>query len=787
MKGYCNQKNYYHIMRYILLLSFIFFFLSFVPPTKQRVFLIGDSTMANKKATDTPETGWAQVWHEYFNQGIELHNHAVNGRSTKSFRSLGHWKQVMEQIQKDDYLIIQFGHNDSKIDDTLRYAPAKTIYRENLIRYIDEAKSKGAIPILATPIYRRKFDDNGKLMDTHGDYPQVVRDVAREKGVELLDLHARSADFIAQQGEELSKYMFMNFGKNIYPKFPEGLEDNTHFSPYGAHCIAALAAKELVAIRHPLRNFLKKSVYPNKFEYELPNVIPAIFPNDTFNIVRYGAVSSANSINTNAIQSAIDNAATLGGGTVLVPKGFWVTGPIELKSNINLHIAEGAFLQFSDNRNIYPLVKTTWEGQEAYRCQAPISARNCSNIALTGKGNIDGAGQVWKSIKRNKLTDAQWKRLIASGGIVEDDTWYPSEVSKIGSKTDWAKKMTEGKTIQDYETVRDFLRPNMISFIDCNVVLIEGVTITNSPAWTIHPLLCQHTSVRNVNVKNPWFGQNNDAIDLESCRNGILEGCNFDTGDDAITIKSGRDAEGRKRGIPTENWIVRNMKVMHGHGGFVIGSEMSGGVNNMFVNNCIFVGTDIGLRFKTTRGRGGMVKDIFISDVQMAEIVGEAILFDMYYAAKDPIKLSKSDEVNYDFEMKPFTDETPIFKDFYLENIYCRGADAALKIDGLPESNLQNVTLTNANISAQKGILIGFANNITLKNVEIKHQSGQLIQINNAQNIVFDNFTHYLNNEKLGAINGKNTNNILFQKSKNVTSEQFELGSNLEKRVLKVK
>jgi DNA sulfur modification protein DndE len=171
----------------------------------------------------------------------------------------------------------------------------------------------------------------------------------------------------------------------------------------------------------------------------------------------------------------------------------------------------------------------------------------------------------------------------------------------------------------------------------------------------------------------------------------------------------------------------------------------------------------------------------------MAEIVGEAILFDMYYAAKDPIKLSKSDEVNYDFEMKPFTDETPIFKDFYLENIYCRGADAALKIDGLPESNLQNVTLTNANISAQKGILIGFANNITLKNVEIKHQSGQLIQINNAQNIVFDNFTHYLNNEKLGAINGKNTNNILFQKSKNVTSEQFELGSNLEKRVLKVK
>ncbi|MFZ4478044.1 MAG: glycosyl hydrolase family 28 protein, partial [Saprospiraceae bacterium] len=620
----------------VLLLLFVFL-LNFMPEPQPRVFLIGDSTMANKRVGDAPETGWGQVLHEFFTEKIEIRNHAMNGQSTKSFRDKGYWKVVLEELKKDDYVIIQFGHNDAKAEDSTRSAPAQTVFRENLIQYIREIKNKGAFPILATPVFRRNFDEKGNLQDTHGDYPAVVKAVAKSQQVELLDLHAASSKVIQQHGVERSKWLFMHHGGGVFGKFPDGIADNTHFSPYGARCIAAAAAAELVQMRHPLRAYLKKSPHSQTFHYELPNVATPSFKKDTFSITDYGAVPGIGQLNTSAIQMAIDMANKNGGGVVLVPVGLWITGPIELKDNINLCVSEGALLQFSDDRNVYPIITTTWEGQEAYRCQAPISAKNCTNIALTGKGVIDGAGQVWKAVRRAKLTEAQWDDLVKSGGTHDGKTWYPSEQAKLGYATPWAQKRTEGKTLADYETVRDFLRPNFVSLIACNVVLIENLTFTNSPAWTLHPLMCQHTTVRNVRVLNPWFGQNNDAIDLESCQYGILENCFFDTGDDAITLKSGRDAEGRKRGIPTSNWIIRNMVVLHGHGGFVVGSEMSGGVHHIFVDNCTFSGTDIGLRFKTARGRGGTVSDIFISNIQMSKIVGEAILFSMYYAAKDPI------------------------------------------------------------------------------------------------------------------------------------------------------
>jgi DNA sulfur modification protein DndE len=772
-------------MQYTILLLLAIFGIS--QSAKQRIFLIGDSTMANKKEIDYPETGWGQVLPEYFTNVVEIQNHAVNGRSTKSFRTLGHWSKVISEMGKDDYVIIQFGHNDAKADDTLRYAPATTAYKTNLIKFIDEARGKGAIPILCTPVYRRKFDEHGKIIDSHGAYPAAVKEVALLKKVDIIDLHALSGAMLQNQGEDLSKYTFMNFGKNIHAKFPKGLEDNTHFSPTGARSVAALFCGELMKQRHPLRNFLKHSVYPEKYEHELPNIMTTAFAKDTFNIVNYGAVSSGVGLNTQAIQSAIDNAAKLGGGVVMIPKGLWLTGPIVLKDNINLHVAQGAILQFSDDRNQYPIVTTSWEGQDAYRCQAPISARNCSNIAITGGGLIDGAGQVWKSVKRIKLTDAQWKKLIASGGVHDESTWYPTESSKLGHHAEWAKKIDAQKSMQDYLTVKDFLRPNMISLIACNVVLIEGVTITNSPAWTIHPLMCKHTTVRHVNVTNPWFGQNNDAIDLESCSYGILDGCYFDTGDDAITIKSGRDGEGRKRGMPTENWIIKDTKVMHGHGGFVIGSEMSGGVKNLFVNNCTFVGTDIGLRFKTTRGRGGEVSNIYISDIHMSEIVGEAILFDMFYAAKDPIKLSKEDEVVYDYDLKPFTVETPTFKDFYFENIHCKGAEYAIKIEGLPESNLKNCNIKNASFSTNKGIHIGNAKNVILENVTAVHKNGNLLDIINSSDITFINFKHTLGNAKLGSIGGHTTKNIKFLNSSFMIKSQFEFNQKADSKSIQYK
>ena len=612
-----------------------------------------------------------------------------------------------------------------------------------------------------TPVSRRKIE-NGTAINSHADYPDAVKDVAAKEFVEIIDLNKLSLDILNKQGEQLSTLMFMHHGPGVFPKFPKGITDNTHFSPYGANIIASEVAGALKAMGHPLRAYLKLAPFEGKYMYELPKVAETYFKPDTFNIVKYGAVNSAIKLSTKAIQSAIDNATELGGGVVLVPKGMWVTGPLVLKDNINLHLEEGALLQFSDNRADYPIVETTWEGQVAYRCQAPISAVGRTNIALTGKGTIDGSGQVWKQVKRSKVTESEWKRLTSSGGLDDGKTWFPSASAKLGEDSDWAKKKTEGKSIKDYEPVRDFLRPNMISLNGCTLVKIEGLTIKNSPAWTIHPLLCNHTIVRNVSVINPWYGQNNDAIDIESCWSGILEGCYFDSGDDAITIKSGRDEEGRKRGVPTSDWIIRDTKVMHGHGGFVIGSEMSGGVKNMYVNNCTFMGTDIGLRFKTTRGRGGVVQDIFISDIQMSEIVGEAILFDMYYFAVDPVKLAGDKDQPITYAAEPVTDATPTFKNFQMERIHCKGAAEAIKINGLPESNLYNFKISDASFVSKKGMTINEGGMLTFKNVDISHKEGPMFVINNGKSITMQN-VQFKNTSIEGKIYGKDTEKVKFE------------------------
>ncbi len=733
-------------MKNFLLLCSLWVLMSLQVP-RQRIFLIGDSTMANKKPIDAPETGWGQVFPELFTDAVEIQNHAVNGRSTKSFRSLGHWKAVHDQLQKGDFVFIQFGHNDQKQDDTLRYAEANTDYRRNLERYIQEIQAKGATPVLMTPVMRRKFDENGKFVDQHGAYPQVVKEVAAKHKLALIDLHAKSQAIIEAHGVESSKKIFMHFTGGFFPKFPQGITDNTHFSPYGARLMAKAVAEALVETSHPLRNFLKKSVFADKYAFELPLVYEPYFRKDTFNIVRYGAKADGFTVNTSAITQAIDLAHEAGGGTVLIPAGVWVTGPLKLKSNVNLHLQKGALLQFSNNRDDYPIVETTWEGQKALRCHAPIWAVGQVNIAITGQGIMDGSGEVWKQVKKNKLTSTQWRKLVESGGVVgkKGDAWYPSEQSRYGNEDvrDWANLWVEGKTLEDYMTVKDFLRPNMISITECENVLIEGVTFQNSPAWTLHPLLSKHITLRNVNVRNPWFGQNNDALDLESCSYAIVDGCTFDTGDDAITLKSGRDEQGRKRGVPTENVIIKNTTVFHGHGGFVIGSEMSGGVKNVFVDNCSFLGTDIGLRFKTKRDRGGVVENIYISNIAMNNIPGEAILFDMYYEAKDPVPLDGDSHALPVIAPQPVNEGTPQFKNFYIKNVVSHGAVSAIVLRGLPEMPIRGIKIEDSHFKSDKGILIIEAEDIQLKNVGVQtKEDGALIQVQNSKNVLFDQMKH---------------------------------------------
>lgn len=453
----------------------------------------------------------------------------------------------------------------------------------------------------------------------------------------------------------------------------------------------------------------------------LPAVKTTSFKKDTFNIQKFGAVADGTTLNTKAINAAIDTCSVKGGGVVLIPNGFWLTGPIVLKSNVNLHVSKNALLQFTSDFNQYPLVQGNWEGLPAYRNQSPISANNAENIAITGKGIIDGNGDFWRAVKKDKLTETQWKNKMVSGGILSEDkkTWYPSEKSVLGSKAKNPGVIADGVTLKDVEAYKDFLRPNLVVLTHCNKVLLEGVTFQNSPAWNLHPLMCEDLIVSNVYAKNPWYAQNGDGIDVESCKNFIIENSTFDVGDDGICIKSGRDEEGRKKGMPTANGIIRNNVVYHAHGGFVIGSEMSGGANNLFVYKCTFIGTDIGLRFKTARGRGGMVEKIYCDNINMKDIVGEAILFDMYYMAKDPVPLSGEKRELPKVEILPVTEATPQFQNFYISNIVCSGAEKAIFVRGIPEMPIKNIFINNAIIQSNKGIDIQEASHIQLKNVAV--------------------------------------------------------------------
>jgi DNA sulfur modification protein DndE len=479
----------------------------------------------------------------------------------------------------------------------------------------------------------------------------------------------------------------------------------------------------------------------NVSSFTLPKVEQPTFKADTVKITSFGAAKGGLVLNTVAINKAIEACSSSGGGVVLVPKGMWLTGPITLKSNVNLHLQAGAVLQFSSNFDDYPLVMSYFEGWETIRCQSPISAKKQENIAITGSGIIDGAGQAWRPVKKSKLTSEQWKTLVSSGGILSPDksTWYPSEKSLLGQNTT-IQGYIKGGSMQEYEKIKDYLRPNMVSLVECRNVLLEGVTFQNSPAWDLHPLMCENLTINKVNVRNPWYAQNGDGVDIESCKNGVVTNSTFDVGDDGICIKSGKDEEGRKRGMPTENFRIENCVVYHGHGGFVIGSEMSGGVRNIIVKKCTFLGTDIGLRFKTTRGRGGVVENILVDGINMTNIPAEAINFSMYYMGKSPIA-EPEDEGKTQTTVKevganPVADEsTPQFKNFTIRNVSCKGAQQAIYLEGLPEMSIKGISFDGITIEAQKGIRCIEAEDISFNNVTIKAAKGVPMEMVNAKGI----------------------------------------------------
>ncbi|MFE5322278.1 glycoside hydrolase family 28 protein [Paenibacillus sp. NPDC056579] len=446
--------------------------------------------------------------------------------------------------------------------------------------------------------------------------------------------------------------------------------------------------------------------------YEEAVRIP-VFPDKTFYVTDFGAVGDGVTSNTRAFNEALEACSSAGGGTVVIPKGLWLTGPIQMRSKVRLHAERGALVTFSRNFDEYPLIRSNYEGLKAMRVMPPIYGENLTDIAITGPGIFDGSGEAWRPVKKFKMNDRQWKEIVSSGGFDDGNgMWWPTKEASEGREVTEALQAEGVTDLSRYEPYKVYLRPVLLGFTSCNGVLLDGPTFQNSGSWCLHPRLCEHVTIRHVTVRNPWHSVNGDGLDLDSCRYANIHDCSFDVGDDAICLKSGKNEQGRRIGVPTEYVTIRDCTVYHGHGGFTVGSEMSGGVRHVEVRDCTFIGTDNGLRFKSTRGRGGVVEDIRVSNVWMKDIVHSAIVFDMYY------------EIRQEYaEMVPVSEETPIFRNIRIQDTYCTGAKKGIFLRGLPEMPLDRLTFERVTVSADEGITCIDAQQIVFREVQVHAKS----------------------------------------------------------------
>jgi len=423
-------------------------------------------------------------------------------------------------------------------------------------------------------------------------------------------------------------------------------------------------------------------IAPIKAPFEMPQLKRPSFPGVTFDIRDYGAVQckwedDEKRKSTEAILKAIAACHKAGGGKVLIPRGDWLTGAIHLKSNVNLHVAEGAVVHFSNDLADYlPVVHVRCEGVEAYNYSPLIYAPHVENIAITGRGTLHGHGRWWW----------RWAKDNDRGDRVEE-TKVPLEERRYGKGGG-----------------REGMRPTFIVPWKAKNILIEGITLTESPMWNVHPVYSENIIVRGITVHS-LESPNGDGIVPDSCKNVLIEYNHLETGDDAVVIKSGLNEDGLKINIASENIVVRNFTardVRTGSGGIVFGSETSGGIRNVYVHDAYFDGCDRGIRFKTTRGRGNVIENIYIENVEMKNIESQAINFNSYYE-------------------RAATGKSPLFRNVYVDNVRVNGADTAIEMIGLPEKWLENINIRNAVFeNVVNGAIAHRVKELTLEDVSIK-------------------------------------------------------------------
>lgn len=428
---------------------------------------------------------------------------------------------------------------------------------------------------------------------------------------------------------------------------------------------------------------------PWKSQYQkiLTRIKPPKFAKRDFNIVKFGAKSGGTFDCREAINKAIDACNKAGGGRVVVPAGDYLTGAIRLRSNVNLHVSTGATLKFSTDPKAYtPLVHTRWEGMELMHLSPLIYAYEETNIAITGSGTLDGQGKsfFWK-----------WHGNPRYGGNPDVLSQRPAR-ARLYEMMDKNVPLAERIFGEGH-----YLRPQFIQPYKCKNVLIEGVKIVDSPMWEVHPVLCENVTVRNLHISS--HGPNNDGCDPESCKDVLIEGCFFDTGDDCIAIKSGRNNDGRRLATPSENIIVRNCEMKDGHGGVTVGSEISGGVRNLFAENCKMdsPNLDHALRVKNNASRGGLLENFHFRNITVGQVAHALITIDFNYeeGAKGAF--------------------IPVMRGFYVDRLSSGKSDLGVDIQGLDNAPVSDVKIANSSFgNVAKGNILKNVKGISLSNVK---------------------------------------------------------------------
>jgi len=422
----------------------------------------------------------------------------------------------------------------------------------------------------------------------------------------------------------------------------------------------------------------------------------SVFADDgIYNVLDYGAIGDGQTLCTKAIQNTIDSCAANGGGKVMVPPGDYITGALFLKSNSTFEVFPGAVLIFDDNIENCPIVDGRWEGIERKVYASLFTGHNLQNVSIIGRGTINGQGKAW------------WEAHYKNKNLRK-------EYGIIGREPD-----------NHGDSPLKVPRPRVINLYNCTNVLISGLTILNSPAWTIHPVYCENITIEGISIIQPYESPNTDGINPESCKNVRIFNCFVDCGDDCITIKSGYNEDGRRVGKPCENIVISNCTFAHGRSAIGIGSEMSGDVRNVTISNCVFNGTKRGIRIKTGRGRGGIVENYRADNIVMAN-VETAISIDMYYGNKSEDK-------------EPVSEKTPFFKNIHLSNITAVNVENAAQISGLPEAPAAAISIVNSNFTVKNGFEVKFVDNLQLRDVTVNCEDGNPFNIDQSTGITLDN------------------------------------------------